>query len=453
YHGIYAHFLNGNFIQINNNKFINNSRGGIWFQYGPSEYGEINNNTLINNKWGINLNGGSPSENCRFFNVTNNTLIGNWVGMYFNCLRNTTVYNNKILSSDAGGLLSGYYSRYNIYSNNIIESNGNATLFDRDSNNIFINDTIIGNFNDVRFQGDYISLVTFLNSSFNKSKVYYSHPNSTLTVQWYLHVNVIDYLGNPVSNTKVEFEDNVNGSYNQTLITDVNGYLRWIPVTEYIEQDTNGNTIGEKTYYTPHKIVAWNDTLVGYAQPIMNESKTITIILYNGTLLDLEPGWNLVSLPRIQSDTNLPTVLQSIEGQYDAVQWYNITDSNDPWKHNHISKPSNLNDLNEINHTMGLWVHVTDPGGTTLVVFGNVLTSTQNIALYPGWNHVGYPSTTDKIRISALNNVLINTEVDAIWTYNATTQTWKEITASDNFEVGRGYWMHSKVTKTWIVPL
>jgi hypothetical protein len=102
---------------------------------------------------------------------------------------------------------------------------------------------------------------------------------------------------------------------------------------------------------------------------------------------------------------------------------------------------------------MGLWVHVIDPGGATLVVFGDVLTSPQNIGLYPGWNQVGYPSTTDKIRISALNNIFFDTEVDAIWTHNATTQTWKEITASDNFEVGRGYWIHSKVTKTWIVPL
>ncbi len=220
-------------------------------------------------------------------------------------------------------------------------------------------------------------------------------------------------------------------------------------MTEYIEQKSG------KTYYTPHRINAWNDTLVGYAypEPIMNKSKTVTIILYNGTFLELGRGWNLISLPRIQSNTNLQTVLQSIEGQFDAVQWYNVTDSNDPWKHHHILKPSNLNDLDKINHTMGLWIHITDPGGTTLVVFGDVLTSTQNITLYPGWNLVGYPSLSIKNRTEALNNINFSNDLDAIWTYNATTQKWKEINASDNFEVGRGYWIHAKVTKTWIVPL
>jgi hypothetical protein len=164
-------------------------------------------------------------------------------------------------------------------------------------------------------------------------------------------------------------------------------------------------------------------------------------------------GWNLISIPLGLSNNDLSVVLDSIEDQYDAVQWYNLTDSTDPWKHNHISKPSNWNDLNKVNHTMGLWVHITEPGGATLVVIGDMLISTQNISLYPGWNLVGYPSLSNKNRTDALNNIDFGGDVDAIWTHNATTQTWKEITASDNFEVGRGYWMHSKVTKTWIVPL
>jgi hypothetical protein len=167
----------------------------------------------------------------------------------------------------------------------------------------------------------------------------------------------------------------------------------------------------------------------------------------------LKEGWNLISLPLIPPDVSLQAVLQSIDGQYDAVQWYNVTDSIDPWKHNYLSKPSNLNDLNEISQTMGLWVHVTEPGETRLVVPGDMLVSTQIITLYPGWNLVGYPSTTDKVRLKAMNNIFFDTDVDAVWTYNATAQKWKEITASDDFEVGRGYWMHSKVTKPWIVPL
>ncbi len=50
-----------------------------------------------------------------------------------------------------------------------------------------------------------------------------------------------------------------------------------------------------------------------YPEPFINESKTINITLYNGTLVEMENNnWNMISIPRIQSDTNLDIVLQSI---------------------------------------------------------------------------------------------------------------------------------------------
>jgi hypothetical protein len=321
--------------------------------------------------------------------------------------------------------------------------------------NYVINSTILNSINDNIWIGPE-SHGIFLNSTFDKNDIYYWDAISTLTNQWYLHVNVIDYLGNPVPNANVKIDDNLNGSYNQTFITNPSGIIKWLPVTEYIEQDTTGDAIGEKTYYTPHRIIAWNDTLVGYAfpEPFINKSKTITIILYNGTLLDLENGWNLVSLPRLQSDTNLKIVLQSIEGRYNSVQLYNIIDVSDHWKHYHTSKPSYLNDLDDINHTMGFWLHITDPLGTILVVIGDEFISDQNIPLYPGWNLVGYPSKSNKTRDVALDNLFYGTDVDSIWTYNATTHKWINLdNGTDYFEIGQGYWVHSKVTKVWNVPL
>ncbi len=43
--------------------------------------------------------------------------------------------------------------------------------------------------------------------------------------------------------------------------------------------------------------------------------------------------------------------------------------------------------------------------------------------------------------------------MDAIWTYNASTQKWKQLGPSDYFEIGRGYWIHAKTTCVWEVPL
>jgi hypothetical protein len=102
---------------------------------------------------------------------------------------------------------------------------------------------------------------------------------------------------------------------------------------------------------------------------------------------------------------------------------------------------------------MGFWIHITEPGDTIFyyTVMGPV--ATPEIELHPGWNLVGYPSLTNKTRDTALNNIIFGTDVDAIQTYNAATGTWEVLGPSDEFELGRGYWLHSLVEKTWIVPL
>jgi hypothetical protein len=170
-------------------------------------------------------------------------------------------------------------------------------------------------------------------------------------------------------------------------------------------------------------------------------------------VIRLEEGWNLVSFPQIVSDTNLVNVLASIEGDYDAVQYYNISDSNDLWKHYHVLKPPNLNDFNEVNNKMGFWVHVTKPGGTDLIINGTIPSISQSITLYQGWNHVGYPSLAKRDRTAALNNLIFDTDVDSIYTHNATTKLWKEMGEFDYIEYGKGYWVHAKVQCDWIVNI
>jgi uncharacterized repeat protein (TIGR01451 family) len=166
----------------------------------------------------------------------------------------------------------------------------------------------------------------------------------------------------------------------------------------------------------------------------------------------LKQGWNLISIPLIQEEQNLIKVLTSIDGLYDAVQWYNITDTKDPWKHFKVGK-SFGNDLSEITEKMGFWIHITQAGDTIFLYNGTEPTVNQTVDLYPGWNLVGYPSLTSYNRTNGLNNITFDTDVDSIWTYNAITQKWEELGTTDYFEMGRGYWVHSKVTKSWIVLL
>jgi hypothetical protein len=121
--------------------------------------------------------------------------------------------------------------------------------------------------------------------------------------------------------------------------------------------------------------------------------------------------------------------------------------------HNHISKPSDLNDLNEINHTMGFWIHITEPGGVIFEYDGFKPTQNQSIPLHVGWNLVGYPSLTSHNRTNGLNNILYGPDVDCIQWYDASTKSWHFMDPDDPFLPGRGYWVHSKAETVWDVPL
>jgi hypothetical protein len=172
-----------------------------------------------------------------------------------------------------------------------------------------------------------------------------------------------------------------------------------------------------------------------------------------GNYLKLEKGWNFISIPLKQSITVLENVLFSISGYYDAVQWYKANDAQDHWKHNHYLKFPLLNDLNNIDHKMSFWVHITRTEGVILEYSGTIPPADENIWLYQGWNMIGYPSASIYDRTAGLNKLVFGFDVDCIQWYDATTESWHSMGPDDNFIPGRGYWIHSKVDKDWEVPL
>jgi hypothetical protein len=131
----------------------------------------------------------------------------------------------------------------------------------------------------------------------------------------------------------------------------------------------------------------------------------------------------LISIPLNQTNTDLKEVLKTIENEYDAVQWFDIGDSNDFWKHYSTRKiPTSLNDLEDINRHMGIWIHITNPLGTTLYVDGTVpeIGYVNLITLQEGWNHVGYPSLITRIPPFDLP-----VNVDMVMWFNASSGLWE----------------------------
>ena len=64
--------------------------------------------------------------------------------------------------------------------------------------------------------------------------------SSNLTVQWYLHVFVQDTNGIPIEGANAWVVDNENGTFDENFTTGADGYVRWIVLTERI-QNLSGN--------------------------------------------------------------------------------------------------------------------------------------------------------------------------------------------------------------------
>jgi parallel beta-helix repeat protein len=392
---------------------------GVWdLPYFPDvgivlynvQNGTIYNNTLTKtltkNAHGIKLDHSSNN------NIINNDVSWSaYHGIYLEYSSNNTIsYNNPSLNKYSGIFIS--YSPNNTITNNTASSNdeGGITLLSSD------NTTITGNTLTNSFYGIWAG-------ESKNNKIYHNNIIS--------NINQAGDSGDP-GNSSNQWDNGYPSGGNYW--SDYGGVDNF----QGPNQDLPGSDgIGDTNYS------AEPDSIDHY--PLMEPSPRNFFYLY--------PGWNLISIPRPQDDTSLTTVLQSIQGEYDAVQWYNSSDQQDPWKHYQITKPGNLNDLNNLDHLMGIWIHITNSNGIYFRYNGTQPTQNQSITLHPGWNMVGDPSLTNYNRTTGLNNLTFDTHVDAIWTYDAATQKYKQLTETDHFEIGKGYYIHAKEECTWVVPL
>ncbi|MFO7992497.1 MAG: right-handed parallel beta-helix repeat-containing protein [Thermoplasmata archaeon] len=118
--------------------------------------------------------------------------------------------------------------------------------------------------------------------------------------------------------------------------------------------------------------------------------------------LSLQPsvesnGWQFISIPVDPTDDSLDSVLNSIDGSYDKLMYYDSASGE--WKTYVYGRADHFNSLNKINHTMSFWIHLT--GSDTLKATG-IQPSSTTISLSPGWNMVGYMGTDNVSADSSL---------------------------------------------------
>jgi nitrous oxidase accessory protein len=438
---LYGLILFGGQNRIYNNSFSNNERDGIFVK---SSGNIIENNTCSNSfdRDGIWLY--ICSDNI----VSNNTCSNNGKnGISFYQSHNNYLFNNKCNNSILYDGIFIYESSNNTLWKNTLSSNngGGLGLSHFANNNTLANNNVIGNQIGVDIHDNCsINTVHYNNVMLNTLYGIYLSYSSSNHVH---HNNIID-------NANQAYDDRSDNYWDDGYPSGGNYWSNFDEPSEGAYDNYQGPNQDDPT--NGDGIIDNGTGAGGGKNPYVidsDSSDNYPLISPSGNFRFLYEGWNLISIPLIQSDTNLGSVFSSITGDYDAVQWYDASNSSDPWKHNSTKKPYHLNDMGTIDHIIGFWIHITFPGGILFEYTGTKPPVNQTIILHPGWNLVGYPSLTNHNRTVGLNNLTFGNHVDSIWTYTASTQKWKELGPSDNFEVGCGYWVHTKVECEWEVPL
>ncbi len=370
-------------------------------------------------------------------NVSNNNVSDNGgSGILILASSNNTISNNNVSNNTAFGIIIYEFASNNSVSNNIVLNSEYGIIVSS-----FSNDTIINN-NNVSWNNN--TGIAIVVSCSNNTIMGNNITNNGLGINLANSYDNRIFHNNIIANTNQSWDFTINGNqWDNGYPSGGNYWSDYAGIDNFrgSNQDQPGiDSIGDTNYSIDLDSIDNYPLMAPYPyEPL--ENSTI-----------LKQGWNLISIPLIQIDQNLTKVLEMIDGWYDAVQWYNNSDLNDPWKHNKIGKPYG-NDLTKINESMGFWVHVTEPGDTIFLYNGTQPTENQTITLYPGWNQVGYPSKSVYNRTEGLNTVNFGSQVDKIQWYDAGTQTWQEMGPDDYFVPTRGYWIHATTECQWEVPL
>jgi hypothetical protein len=157
----------------------------------------------------------------------------------------------------------------------------------------------------------------------------------------------------------------------------------------------------------------------------------------------LHGGPNLVSIPLIQSDESIETVLQTVK--YDKAWYYDS--SSEKWKW-HMTFKGYRRGLWSANHTMGLWVNVTAPSNLTVA---GVVPAQTEIHLSAGWNLVSFPSFKS-YTVADLKIETGATRVEGMETMPPFPPSRLRVLGDgDVLQAGYGYWVRVEAETAWAI--
>ncbi|MEE9223183.1 MAG: NosD domain-containing protein [Thermoplasmata archaeon] len=204
--------------------------------------------------------------------------------------------------------------------------------------------------------------------------------------------------------------------------------------------------------FVPSGTIEFNDDMAGDGDPSNHFYQICAVDLNNLTNCSLNQagkftrsllnGPNLVSIPLVQSDESIETVLQTVK--WDKAWTYDS--SAQKWKSHMLFKPYK-GELEEVNSSMGIWVNVTEQSNLTVA---GIVPSSTSIYLQAGWNLVGFPSFNGTYAVSDLKATV---GVKGIEGFEALTPPYflRTLTDGDVLQTGFGYWIRMSTDGLWTV--
>jgi len=157
----------------------------------------------------------------------------------------------------------------------------------------------------------------------------------------------------------------------------------------------------------------------------------------------LEKGPQLISIPLIQANEAIETVLQTVG--YDKAWYYDSSPQEWKW---FMKSKGYRRGLWDVNHTIGLWVNVTQ--GSNLTVAGIVPAQTM-IRVFEGWNLVSFPSFNTSYSVLDLKAEIRATKVEG---YDlALPYLLRVLGDAEVLQTGYGYWVRVEADTIWTIKI
>jgi len=168
-----------------------------------------------------------------------------------------------------------------------------------------------------------------------------------------------------------------------------------------------------------------------------------TVWLDNYFKMHLNPGWNLISTPLLLYKSNVEDVLHHLLAlnKVEEVLAYDPVAGWTKWT------PTGPNSLSTIDHGKGYWVKMVGEGDLNFAgTWKNVgMQSPPEYGVKEGWNLIGYTQwgrPTAFYPTSKVNDYFDGVfGIQALYLYDAGSEVYRAVYASQNMTLGAGYWL------------